>query len=96
MVDKIGKADAEKQFNEHFLPIIQVKRLSIINVSFLFKFYGRNKKNYGKFINAKFDLSLAKCYKLGISVDKEDLKHYLYIFILIIWYNHTYIFCVLF
>lgn len=36
MIDKIGKADAEKQFNDHFLPIIQVIKVSIINESFLF------------------------------------------------------------
>jgi hypothetical protein len=29
MIDKIGKANAEKQFNEHLLPIIQVKRIFI-------------------------------------------------------------------
>ena len=26
MIDKIGKADMERQFNEYFLPIIQVKK----------------------------------------------------------------------
>lgn len=36
MIDKIGKSDAEKQYNAHFLPIIQVIKVSIINESFLF------------------------------------------------------------